>query len=386
MKEMSNHQPETTAITSGRDDSQSLAPPIWTSTTWQSSGLEESRQHALATHQVGNYARYSNPTVRAFERAIAELEGAEDALAFGSGMGAVTSVILALCSKGDHIVAQRQLYGGTVAFLNGPCARFGIDVTFVDGSKQGAFSEAVIPGKTMLVIAESPSNPQMGLVDFDELARIKGPYTLVDSTLATPLGQRPLDFGVSLVMHSATKGIAGHNDAMLGVVAGEKELIDSIWGYSVMHGATASPFDANNGLRGIRTLGVRLAQQCTSAQAIAEALGANNGISAVNYPGLSSHPQHALAKRQMRRFGSVLSFEIAAGFEGAKSFLSKLSLIRPAVSLGGPETLACHPASSTHVGMSATDQQTAGITPGLIRLSLGLEDTRDLLADITSAL
>ncbi|NDD86970.1 MAG: aminotransferase class I/II-fold pyridoxal phosphate-dependent enzyme, partial [Actinobacteria bacterium] len=313
-------------------------------------------------------------------------EGAEEALAFGSGMGAVTSVILALCSKGDHIVAQRQLYGGTVAFLNGPCARFGIDVTFVDGSKPGAFAAAVIPGRTMLVIAESPSNPQMGLVDFDELAQIKGPYTLVDSTLATPLGQRPLDFGVSLVMHSATKGIAGHNDAMLGVVAGEKELIDAIWGYSVMHGATASPFDANNGLRGIRTLGVRLAQQCASAQAIAESLSSNSKISAVNYPGLSSHPQHALAKRQMRRFGSVLSFEIAAGFEGAKSFLSKLSLIRPAVSLGGPETLACHPASSTHVSISQADQQTAGITPGLIRLSVGLEDTRDLLADITSAL
>jgi cystathionine beta-lyase/cystathionine gamma-synthase len=187
-------------------------------------------------------------------------------------------------------------------------------------------------------------------------------------------------------MHSATKGIAGHNDAMLGVVAGEKELIDAIWGYSVMHGATASPFDANNGLRGIRTLGVRLAQQCTSAQAIAESLSSNSKISAVNYPGLSSHPQHALAKRQMRRFGSVLSFEIASGFEGAKSFLSKLSLIRPAVSLGGPETLACHPASSTHVSISQADQQTAGITPGLIRLSVGLEDTRDLLADITSAL
>ena len=386
MKEMSNQQPETTAITSGRDESHSLAPPIWTSTTWQSSGLEESRQHALATHQVGNYARYSNPTVRAFEQSIAELEGAQDALAFGSGMGAVASVILALCSRGDHIVAQRQLYGGTVAFLNGPCARFGIDVTFVDGSQPGAFAAAVIPGKTMLVIAESPSNPQMGLVNFDELARIKGPYTLVDSTLATPLGQRPLDFGISLVMHSATKGIAGHNDAMLGVVAGEKDLIDSIWGYSVMHGATASPFDANNGLRGIRTLGVRLAQQCASAQAIAEELTRHPKVAAVHYPGLSSHPQHDLAKSQMRRFGSVLSFDISTGLDGAKGFLSKLNLIRPAVSLGGPETLACHPASSTHVSVSAEDQKVAGITLGLIRLSVGLEDTRDLLADITSAL
>ena len=386
MKEMSNQQPETTAITSGRDDSHSLAPPIWTSTTWQSSGLEESRQHALATHQVGNYARYSNPTVRAFEQSIAELEGAQDALAFGSGMGAVASVILALCSRGDHIVAQRQLYGGTVAFLNGPCARFGIDVTFVDGSQPGAFAAAVIPGKTMLVIAESPSNPQMGLVNFDELARIKGPYTLVDSTLATPLGQRPLDFGISLVMHSATKGIAGHNDAMLGVVAGEKDLIDSIWGYSVMHGATASPFDANNGLRGIRTLGVRLAQQCASAQAIAEELTRHPKVAAVHYPGLSSHPQHDLAKSQMRRFGSVLSFDISTGLDGAKSFLSKLNLIRPAVSLGGPETLACHPASSTHVSVSPEDQLVAGITPGLVRLSVGLEDPRDLMADIASAL
>ena len=386
MKEMSNQQPETTAITSGRDDSHSLAPPIWTSTTWQSSGLEESRQHALATHQVGNYARYSNPTVRAFEQSIAELEGAQDALAFGSGMGAVASVILALCSRGDHIVAQRQLYGGTVAFLNGPCARFGIDVTFVDGSQPGAFAAAVIPGKTMLVIAESPSNPQMGLVNFDELARIKGPYTLVDSTLATPLGQRPLDFGISLVMHSATKGIAGHNDAMLGVVAGEKDLIDSIWGYSVMHGATASPFDANNGLRGIRTLGVRLAQQCASAQAIAEELTRHPKVAAVHYPGLSTHPQHDLAKSQMRRFGSVLSFDITTGLDGAKGFLSKLNLIRPAVSLGGPETLACHPASSTHVSVSPEDQLVAGITPGLVRLSVGLEDPRDLMADIASAL
>ena len=383
---MPNQQPETTAITSGRDDSHSLAPPIWTSTTWQSSGLEESRQHALATHQVGNYARYSNPTVRAFEQSIAELEGAQDALAFGSGMGAVASVILALCSRGDHIVAQRQLYGGTVAFLNGPCARFGIDVTFVDGSQPGAFAAAVIPGKTMLVIAESPSNPQMGLVNFDELARIKGPYTLVDSTLATPLGQRPLDFGISLVMHSATKGIAGHNDAMLGVVAGEKDLIDSIWGYSVMHGATASPFDANNGLRGIRTLGVRLAQQCASAQAIAEELSRHPKVAAVHYPGLSSHPQHDLAKSQMRRFGSVLSFDITTGLDGAKGFLSKLNLIRPAVSLGGPETLACHPASSTHVSVSPEDQLAAGITPGLVRLSVGLEDSRDLMADIASAL
>jgi cystathionine beta-lyase/cystathionine gamma-synthase len=379
-------QPETTAITAGRDASGALSPTIWTSTTWQSSGLDETSKAAVAVHKTGNYARYSNPSVRDFERAVAELEGAEDALAFGSGMGAITSIILALCSTGDHIVAQSQLYGGTVAFLNGPCKRFGIDVTFVDGSKPGAFAAAVKPGKTMLVLAESPSNPQMGVVDFSELASIKGPFTVVDSTLATPLGQNPLAHGVSLVMHSATKGIAGHNDATLGVVAGEKDLIDALWSYAVLHGATASPYDAVNGLRGIRTLGVRLAHQCSSAMELAKYLASHKAISAVHYPGLPTHPQHALAAKQMRQFGSLLSFDIAGGKESARKVVDGLKLVRPAVSLGGPETLICHPASSTHVGVSPEVQLTSGITQGLLRVSVGLESTADVIADFQQVL
>ena len=383
---MPEQQPETTAITAGRDASGALAQTIWTSTTWQSSGLDETSKAAVSIHTTGNYARYSNPSVRDFERAVAELEGAEDALAFGSGMGAITSIILALCSTGDHIVAQSQLYGGTVAFLNGPCKRLGIDVTFVDGAKPGAFAAAVKPGKTMLVLAESPSNPQMGVVDFAELASIKGPYTVVDSTLATPLGQSPLAHGVSLVMHSATKGIAGHNDATLGVVAGEKELIDAIWAYAVLHGATASPYDAVNGLRGIRTLGVRLAHQCNSAMELATRLSTHKAISAVHYPGLSTHPQHALATKQMRQFGSLLSFDIAGGKDAARKVVDGLKLVRPAVSLGGPETLICHPASSTHVGVSPEDQVASGITQGLLRVSVGLESTGDLIADFQQVL
>lgn len=384
--EVPEQQPETTAITAGRDASGALAPTIWTSTTWQTSGLDATSKAAVAVHTTGNYARYSNPSVRDFERAVAELEGAEDALAFGSGMGAVTSIILALCSTGDHIVAQSQLYGGTVSFLNGPCKRLGIDVTFVDGSKPGAFAAAVKPGKTMLVLAESPSNPQMGVVDFAELARIKGPYTVVDSTLATPLGQSPLAHGVSLVMHSATKGIAGHNDATLGVVAGEKDLIDAIWTYAVLHGATASPYDAVNGLRGIRTLGVRLAHQCNSAMELATRLSTHKAISAVHYPGLSIHPQHALAAKQMRQFGSLLSFEVVGGKDAARTVVDGLKLVRPAVSLGGPETLICHPASSTHIGVSPEDQLTAGITQGLLRVSVGLESATDVIADFQQVL
>lgn len=383
---MPEQQPETTAITSGRDASGALSPTIWTSTTWQSSGMDETSKAATSIHKTGNYARYSNPSVRDFERAIAELEGAEDALAFGSGMGAITSIILALCSTGDHIVAQSQLYGGTVAFLNGPCKRLGIDVTFVDGSKPGSFAAAVKPGKTMLVLAESPSNPQMGVVDFSELANIKGPYTVVDSTLATPLGQNPLAHGVSLVMHSATKGIAGHNDATLGVVAGEKDLIDAIWSYAVLHGATASPYDAVNGLRGIRTLGVRLAHQCNSAMELATRLTTHKAISAVHYPGLSTHPQHALAAMQMRQFGSLLSFEVVGGKDAARKVVDGLKLVRPAVSLGGPETLICHPSSSTHIGVSPEDQVTSGITQGLLRVSIGLESATDVIADFQQVL
>ena len=383
---MPEQQPETTAITAGRDDSGALSPTIWTSTTWQSSGLDDTGKAATSVHSTGNYARYSNPSVRDFERAIAELEGAEDALAFGSGMGAITSIILALCSTGDHIVAQSQLYGGTVAFLNGPCKRLGIDVTFVDGTKPGAFAAAVKPGKTMLVLAESPSNPQMGVVDFSELASIKGPYTVVDSTLATPLGQSPLAHGVSLVMHSATKGIAGHNDATLGVVAGEKDLIDAIWSYAVLHGATASPYDAVNGLRGIRTLGVRLAHQCNSAMELATRLSTHKAISAVHYPGLSTHPQHELAAKQMRQFGSSLSFEVIGGKDAARKVVDGLKLVRPAVSLGGPETLICHPASSTHVGVTPEDQVASGITQGLLRVSVGLESATDVIADFQQVL
>jgi cystathionine beta-lyase/cystathionine gamma-synthase len=385
-EEVPKQQPETTAITAGRDASGALAPTIWTSTTWQSNGLDETSKAAVSVHATGNYARYSNPSVRDFERAIAELEGAEDALAFGSGMGAISSIILALCSTGDHIVAQSQLYGGTVAFLNGPCKRLGIDVTFVDGAKPGAFAAAVKPGKTMLVLAESPSNPQMGVVNFSELASIKGPYTVVDSTLATPLGQSPLAHGVSLVMHSATKGIAGHNDATLGVVAGEKDLIDAIWTYAVLHGATASPYDAVNGLRGIRTLGVRLAHQCNSAMELATRLTTHKAISAVHYPGLSTHPQHALAAKQMRQFGSLLSFEVVGGKDAARKVVDGLKLVRPAVSLGGPETLICHPASSTHVGVSPEDQVASGITQGLLRVSVGLESATDVIADFQQVL
>ena len=386
MGSTNKQQPATTAITAGRDDSGSLAPSLTPSSTWTSSGLEESHRQATAIHETKNYSRYANPTVEAFEKAIAELENTQAALAFGSGMGAISTVVLALCSKGDHIVAQRNCYAGTLAFLNGPCARLGIDVTFVDGRNASEFAAAVRPGKTMLVMSESPSNPHLDLVDLTELGKIKGPFTVVDSTLATPLGQRPHDHGVSIVLHSATKGIAGHNDAMLGVIAADADLISDIWTYSVLHGATASPFDAMNGLRGIRTLDARLTRQCQSAQTLAEWLSAQKNVTAVYYPGLKSHPQHELAKKQMNYFGSVLSFDIKGGKPAATKLLAALQLIRPAVTLGGPETLISHSASSTHNSVDSETKTKTGLTDSLLRLSVGLEACADIQNDLASAL
>ncbi|WP_117000730.1 trans-sulfuration enzyme family protein [Desertimonas flava] len=379
--------PDTRAVTAGRShQGTSLTPPLWATSTWQGTGLDDIRKRATGLRADAFYSRYSNPTVRAFEEAVADLEGTEDALAFASGMGAIASTVFALCSAGDHIVAQRQMYAGTSAFLEGPCRRLGIDVTWVDGTRPGAFAEAVRPGKTMLVIAESPSNPRLDLVDLADLGSVAGPFTMIDSTLATPLGQQPAKFGVDLVVHSATKGICGHNDATLGVVAGERDLIGSIWAYAVLHGASASPFDALNGLRGIRTLAVRQRAQSASALVIATALRGHPGVAAVHHPGLADHPQHDLAIAQLSMMPTLLAVDLAGGVDAARMMLDGLRIARPATSLGGPETLVCHSATSTHVSLGPDDQAAIGITDGLLRVSVGLEDTDELIADLSQAI
>jgi cystathionine beta-lyase/cystathionine gamma-synthase len=379
-------QPETRAITAGRDESGSLAPALWASSTWDTTDLDGTHAGATTVHGTGFYSRYANPTVQSFEQAIAKLEGTEAALAFGSGMGAIAATIFALCSTGDHIVAQRNSYAGALSFLDGPCKRMGIDVTYVDGRNAGEFAAAVRPGKTILVMAETPSNPHLDIVDLDALGAIKGPFTLVDSTIATPLAQQPCQHGVSITMHSATKGIAGHNDATLGVIAADKELIDTIWGYSVLHGATASPFDALNGLRGVRTLGVRLRQQSETAQQLAEWLSTHPAIKRVNYPGLTTHPQHALAKRQMRWFGSIMSIELCGDINDVRQLTQRLQLVRNAVTLGGPDTLISHSATSTHLSVDPAVKAATGISESLLRVSVGLEAFEDLRSDFAAAL
>jgi cystathionine beta-lyase/cystathionine gamma-synthase len=388
MIDMSDNNPprlhqSSIAIRAGRArDPRAMAPTLWSSTTWVNESLDDARRGATRPRSDRFYARYANPTVQGFEDAVAELEGAEAALAFGSGMGAIATAILGLCSTGDHIVAQRQLYSGTLLFLQGVCPRFGIDVTFVDGTVPGALTAAVRPGKTMLVIGETPANPMLSLTDLEELGSIRGPITMVDSTFATPVLQQPLSYGVSLVMHSATKGIAGHNDATIGVVAGERDLIEALWGYSVLHGSVASPYDAMNALRGIRTMPVRVERQCATALRLATCLEAHPAVAKVSYPGLASHPQHELAQRQMSAFGTVVAFDLAGGLEAARRLVEGVRIAQMATSLGGPETLVTAPALTTHVGLDAEELAEAQITPGTIRLSVGLEDADDLARDL----
>jgi cystathionine beta-lyase/cystathionine gamma-synthase len=295
-------------------------------------------------------------------------------------------VILGICSAGDHIVAQRQLYAATQLVLQAMCPRFGIDVTFVDGTEPGAFAAAVRPGKTTLVLAETPANPKLDIVDLDEVGAIAGPVTVVDATFGTPVLQRPLDHGVDLVLHSATKGIGGHNDATLGVVAGSRELIDWLWGFAVLQGAVASPHDALNAIRGIRTLPIRVRHQSETALAIATALEARDDVVDVRYPWLESHPQFELAKRQMSAGGSLVTFDVAGGLEAGRRFVEAVRVAQHATSLGGTETLVTHPASTTHVNLLPEELEANGIGPGTIRLSVGLEAAEDLIADLAQAL
>ena len=378
--------PSTRSVMAGRPGrAGALAPAIATATTWASEDLDEAHRRARSTRPAEFYSRYANPTVTELETAVAELEHADATLATASGMGALATVLFALCSSGDHVVATRQLYAGTRALLEGPAVRLGIETTFVDGADGAAIAAAVRPGRTMMVLAETPSNPCLDLVDLDVLGAITGPFPVVDATFATPLGQRPLDHGVDLVVHSATKGLGGHNDATLGVISGDGELLDAIWGYGVLHGATPSPYDAAAVLRGLRTLGVRFERQNATALRLAAALESHPGVAGIRHPLRPDHPQFDLARSQLAGC-TMLALDLRGGVEAARRFEDALRLCRVATSLGGPDTLVSHAATSTHASLDPAERLAEGIGDGLMRVSVGLEDPEDLLADLRYAL
>lgn len=381
-----NWRLETKAIAAGRRFSApSLAPVLFPATTYEVDSVDDHVAMAGTSRPSHYYSRFGSPTVRELEDAVAALEGAEAGLAFASGMAAVSGVVLGLCSAGDHVVVQRQLFSITSTFFQAHCPRFGIDVTMVDGTDLDEVRAAVQPGRTQLVFLETPGNPALSLTDVEAVAAIPGPFTVVDSTFATPVAQQPLALGADLVLHAATKGLAGHNDALLGVIAGSRELIDAVWAWHIVAGGQASPFDAANGLRGIRTLSARVHQQSASALALAAHCEAHPAVSMVSYPGLDSHPQRDLAKRQMSLGGTVFTVELAGGAEAARRFCEACRVARIALSLGGPETLVTHPA--TIAGHLTPDERASlGITDGMVRVSVGLEHVDDLLADVDQAL
>jgi cystathionine beta-lyase/cystathionine gamma-synthase len=377
----------TRVVTGGRRLAEgALAPTIWPSTTYEIGSPLETAKIAKTPRVPKFYARHGNPSVLAFEEAIADLEGAEASLAFGSGMGALSCAILAFCPTGSHIVAQKQMYGGTLNYLQVVAARLGITYTLVDVNEPGGFAAACAKPGTTLLLAETPANPNLDLVDLDEIASILGPIKLVDATFATPIGQRTLRDGIDMVMHSATKAIGGHNDSCLGVISGESDVINWLWGYSVLLGSTPSPFDASNALRGLRTLNVRFRHQSQCALHLASALEADARVRWVRYPGLASHPHHAIAAKQMSLSGGLLTFDLAGGREAAAELMGRLKLAIIATSLGGPETLVTHPATTSHAGLTEEELAEAGITEGTLRISCGLEDPSDLIEDFLSSL
>ena len=378
---------ETTAIRAGRRyNGESLAPVLWPSTTYFNGSVDEQLRRARAVHPGDFYSRNGSPTVLELEDAVAALEGAEAALAFGSGMGAIASVVLTFCSTGDHIVASSRTFSVTNQLFTMLCPRLGIDVTLVDPTDSPGIQAAVRPGKTQLVFVETPCNPGIDLVDLDAVGAIKGPFTVCDSTFAPPPVQHALRHGIDIVIHAATKGMAGHNDAMLGVIAGERDLVQAVWGHHIIHGAVASPFDAWNTLRGIRTLSTRVRQQSETALALATALEANEAVARVSYPGLDSHPQRELAKRQMTTGGTVIAFELAGGLEAGRAFVEAVRLAQVAPSLGGPETLVVHPPTMTAATLQPEERAAMGIGEGMIRVSVGLEHADDVIADFEQAL
>jgi len=334
------------------------------------------------------YTRFDNPTVRAVEKKMAILEEAEDAAAFSSGMTAITTTILSIVSKGDHIVASIDLYGGTLTFFQEVLPRFDIEVTLVDAASLNTVEEA-IKKNTRVIYAETPTNPTLKIVDLSGLASIAkkhGITTIVDSTLATPYNLKPINFGIDVVVHSATKYLGGHNDITAGIVCSSKMFIQKLKRTRKIFGGTLDPMAAWLLLRGLKTLALRMEKHNKNGLQVAKFLEKHPKVAKVYYPGLPSNPQHSLAKKQMRGYGGVVSFEIKGDFEKTVRFVESLKLCLLAASLGGTETLVTQPATSSHYFISPEQRQKLGITDQLVRLALGIEDAEDIIADLKQAL
>ncbi|HVR74852.1 MAG TPA: aminotransferase class I/II-fold pyridoxal phosphate-dependent enzyme [Planctomycetota bacterium] len=381
---------ETRAIHAGAalNETAALTPPIFQSSTFKLRSAAEGAGFVKESAPAEFYTRWGNPTTKQFEAVMASLEGSEAALAFSSGMGALSALFLSALSQGDHIVVGRSIYSAVAEMGNVFFPRFGISCTFADAGRVEDVERA-LRETTKLIHVESPTNPTLELCDLSAIGALgkeHGVLTSIDSTFATPVNQRPIEHGFDIVVHAATKALGGHSDVTAGVICARKSLIERAWYHLKILGASLSPFESWLLLRGLKTLAVRVREQNRSALEIARFLEKRSEVERVHYPGLESHPQHAIARRQMSGFGGIVSFELKGGLRRGIRFVESLSVIQLAVSLGGVESIIQHPASMTHGTLPDEEIRKAGISPGLLRLSVGLESTRDLEADIAKAL
>ena len=362
-----------------------LATPIYQTSTFEVTDNDEQLQ---ATHTDHFYTRYGNPTNSVAEKTIAALEGVDAALTFASGMGAITTTLLALLQSGDHVVAQRDIYGGVNKFLSQWLPKMGIETTFVDTTDYEQHARAIRP-TTKAIYLESPTNPTLRVVDFKKVAALTKQHkllSLIDSTFGTPINQRPAEFGIDLIMHSGTKYLAGHTDLICGVVAGRHELLERIWETRTTLGNCMDPHASWMLVRGVKTLAVRVARQNENAQRVAEFLAEHASVRSVHYPFLKSHPEFAVAREQMSGGGGMVSFEVEGTGEDARKVSEAMRLFTLAPSLGGVESLVSIPVLTSHAMIPESDRAQMGVTEQMIRLSVGIENADDLIADLEHAL
>jgi cystathionine beta-lyase/cystathionine gamma-synthase len=381
-------RPETAAVHGASDlekKNAPVAPPIYQTSTFE---VTDNDEQIRVTTTDRYYTRWGNPTITLAEQTLAALEGTEGARVFASGMGAITTTILALLKSGDHLVAQRDIYGGVTKFFSEWLPKLGIETSFVDTNDYQQHARAIRPNTRMLYL-ESPTNPALRVVDMKQtaaLARQHGLISMVDSTFGTPINQHPAEFGIDLVMHSGTKYLSGHADLTCGVVCGSRELMDRLWETRTTLGNCMDPHAAWLLIRGLKTLAVRVARQNENASRIADFLEGNKKVRRVHYPFLPSHPQHAIARRQMSAGGGMVTFEVEGTGDDARRVSEAMRLFTLATSLGGVESLVSIPVLTSHAMISAEQRAQMGVTEQMVRLSVGIENADDLIADLEHAL
>jgi cystathionine gamma-synthase len=387
MKRRSFH-PETKAVRGASDlDKKNgpMATPIYQTSTFEVADNDEQLRVTPTDHF---YTRYGNPTNTVAEQTIAQLEGVDAALTFASGMGAITTTIMALLKSGDHIVAQRDIYGGAAKFFTQWLPKMGIETTLVDTTEYDQHARAIRPN-TKLLYVESPTNPAVRVVDLKKIAALARQHNLIsmiDATFGTPINQRPSEFGIDLIMHSGTKYLAGHSDLICGVVAGSGDLIDKIHSTRTTLGNCMDPHASWMLIRGLKTLAVRVARQNDNALRVAEFLSQHAKVGRVHYPFLKSHPQHALAREQMSGGGGMVSFEVEGTGDDARRLTESLRLFTLAPSLGGVESLVSIPVLTSHAMIEPEQRKKMGVTEQMIRVSVGIENADDLISDLEHAL